>query len=225
MGAITRVCGCLVLASILLPTLASAASVSYYLNQSNQLPDGTNYLEVTVTDSGNPAGPLDFTVQTLAPLSTVSGSNFGIQSFGVGVKPGVSTAGVKVTSLPAGWNVRPYLKMSQFGTFDVGLFGHGYSRMDPLTFQVTGLSLTDLEPFFAAHVAGFDWVSGVGGAQGSGVDGWGSPGGGISSAFFAGAADPAPVPLPAALWLMLGGLGALGAFARRGARARRELAA
>ena len=56
-----------VLASGLLAAGTSqAASISYYLDQSNVLADGTNWLQVTIADGAE--GSVDFTVQILQPL-------------------------------------------------------------------------------------------------------------------------------------------------------------
>lgn len=184
--------------ALLLASLpASGATVSYFLDQSNVMPDGTDYLRVFLSDRAG--GGVDFLVEPLAPLSSVAGPNFGIQKFGFNVNSGVSTNGVQILGLPPSWSVRTghRQKMSIFGTFDFGLWGDGMSRQDPLRFSVTGLSLGDVAPFFAAHVADFD---------GPGT---------ISSAFFGGG-TLAPVPLPGAVWLLGSGLLALfGVGARR----------
>lgn len=68
-------------------TAGHAASVSYYLNQSNEnvaLPDGNNYALVTVDD--NTAGSITFTVTALPALTGLAPlSNFGIQEFAFNV--------------------------------------------------------------------------------------------------------------------------------------------
>ena len=45
---------------------SQAASISYFLDQSDKLADGTNYLQVTISDGAN--GAIDFTVTALQPL-------------------------------------------------------------------------------------------------------------------------------------------------------------
>lgn len=178
---------------------AYGASVSYFLDQANVMPDGIDYLRVSISELSG--GGVDFMVEPLAPLSGVAGPNFGVQEFGFNVNPGVSTSGMQILGLPATWNVRTgdRQKMSIFGRFDFGVWGDGMSRQDPLSFSVTGLSLSNIEPFFAAHVADFDGPST------------------ISSAYFGGGA-PDPVPLPGAAWLFASGL--LGVLAA--ARGRRS---
>jgi hypothetical protein len=61
---------------------AQGASISYYLNQSNALPDNVNYLKVTVSDDGLAApNTIYFRVEILSPLLDIAGTNFGIQRF------------------------------------------------------------------------------------------------------------------------------------------------
>ena len=45
---------------LLLP--ARAATVSYFLDLANELPDGENYLRVTISDSTTVPGDIDFQV-------------------------------------------------------------------------------------------------------------------------------------------------------------------
>lgn len=56
-----------------------AATVTYVLDHSNALPDGVDYLTVTISDDVE--GQLDFWVDALSPLSDIAGDNFGIQKF------------------------------------------------------------------------------------------------------------------------------------------------
>src|SRR5437868_2782766 len=69
---------------------AYAASVSYILDQSNALPDGNDYLRVTIEDGLN--GAIDFTVEVLSALSNLASGNFGMQSFGFNVDQGDTDA-------------------------------------------------------------------------------------------------------------------------------------
>lgn len=130
---------------------AHAASVSYFLDQSNKLPDGTNYLQVMLTET---AGGVDFLVQTLDPLNDVAGSNFGIQAFGFNF---TSNTLYEITGLPDHWRARSNKQMSEFGRYDIRLAGRGNSRTDKLNFSVSGVDLSDFDDFFAARVAGFKW--------------------------------------------------------------------
>ena len=190
-------CECLLLALSALPGIAGAASVSYYLNQSNELANGTDYLEVTLADATT-SNTVDVRVDPLTPLSNIAGTRFGIQKFAFDLEPGVSATGVKISRLPDSWWVMGIgkIKMRRFRHFEFGLRGAGDSRQDPLSFTVNGLKLSDIRPYFAAQVAGFDSS-------------------GIRSAYFGGGVPVAPVPLPAALWLMIGGLATLVGIARR----------
>ncbi len=205
-------CGCLLLALSALPALANAATVSYYLDQSNQLPNGTDYLEVTLAD-GAASNTVDVRVDSLAPLSGIAGTRFGIQKFAFDLKSGVSATGVGISGLLEPWWVMPIgkIKMHRFGHFDFGLRGTGDSRQNSLRFTVTGLGLGDILPYFTAQVAGFQFGGET--IDGSGSESWWS-GMGIDEAYFC-RVPVAPVPLPAALWLMIGGLAALTGIARR----------
>lgn len=187
-----------------------AASVSYYLDQSNEntlLPDGTNYLKVTISDVGNDVA---FLVETLPPLSGNAGINYGIQGFGFNTSQTLTS--VNFIGMPSGWNVNLGMNLDGFGNFNFVERGTGNTRVDPLAFSITGI--TGDSPmsyvllstgtagqgnvFFAAHVAGFNDVD-----PGTGV---------ITSAYFGGSTL---VPLPTAIWLFSGGLLGLGALARR----------
>jgi hypothetical protein len=68
--------------SLLLAALSCsvhAATVSFALDQSNALPDGVDYLVVTISDDVE--GQLDFWVDAQSPLTDIAGENFGIQKF------------------------------------------------------------------------------------------------------------------------------------------------
>lgn len=174
------------------PFLTRPASLSFCLNQSNALPDGTNYLQVTLTDNGS---GVDFLVQTLDPLNDIAGRHFGIQKFGFNFTGGSS---YEITDLPDYWRVKEDKRMSEFGRFDIRLQGKGKSRTDSLSFTVNGASLGDFGSLFSAHVAGFEWCR---------IDerrSWCSGKDCLSSAYFAGSVTA--VPIPAAVWLFGSGL-------------------
>ena len=179
-------------AAILLGALAGtgsacAASLSFFLDESDALPDGPSYLKVTIADATG--GDVDFTVETLGPLASLAGPAFGIQSFAFNVVPGGFAEGANVRNLPDGWIVRDGYVMSGFGRFDIKLYGGGSRTASTLTFSVTGVDLDDVasyaslstgsalegHSFFSARIAGLA----------------GSP----TGAFVGGSA---PVPLPAA---------------------------
>lgn len=154
-------------ASLALSVSAQASSLSFYLDQSNVLADGTNYLRVDVADGAG--GAIDFTVQVLGPLTGIAGSNFGIQSFALNVVPGGDAEAMDISGLPQGWKAVNDRRMDGFGRFDIKLRGKGNARLETLTFSITGIDgdtpedyailSTGKSPqgheFFAARVAGF----------------------------------------------------------------------
>lgn len=189
---------------------AQAAFVSYFMNQSNLNPvlaDGTNFAQVTIDD--NTANTLRFTVTLLPPLTSIAGTNFGIQDFGFNVLGTDPLADASSTNaqwiLPSGFSANvtpPPNQLNGFGRFEVGISATGTNRASPLVFSIlnTGLGLTSFEElstggavegnvFFSAHVAGFTL---------NGVD---------SSGFVGGST---PVPLPSSLLLFPAGLAMLG---------------
>jgi len=183
-----------------------AATISYFLDQSNTLPDGTNYLQVTIDDEGV-AGEINFTVTLLSPLTSIADTNFGIQKFGFNTAS-TPFAGTLV-GLLGDWTSSADTTLDGFGEFVVVTRGKGSARQDPLTFSI--IDIDDDVPddyavlsmgtadqgnqFFAAHVAGFL-----------------HEGTGAGSAFFGGSAV---VPLPAAAWLFGSALMGLVVVARR----------
>src|SRR4030067_3084855 len=101
---------------LLASTAARAASVTFYLDQSNKLPDGTNYLSVMLTE--NLSGGVDFLVQTLNPLNDIAGRNFGIQKFGFNF---TSNTLYEINGLPDYWKVKKDKQMSEIGSYDIRL--------------------------------------------------------------------------------------------------------
>jgi hypothetical protein len=194
---------------------AQAASVTYYLDQSNVLTDGIGYVKVTISNSSTcvlSECDIDFKVETTSAFSP--GSNFGIQAFGF--NPSVALSSSNFYNLNSAWSVGSG-NLDGFGSFAVTENGTGSSRQNPLTFSiaVAGDSISSYanpstgtagswtgttNPFFAAHVAGFTLTQGV------------------DSAFFAGSTTNIPpnlVPVPAAAWLLGSGLIGLAGVARR----------
>lgn len=211
---------------------AHAASVSFFLDQSNKLPDGTNYLSVMLTENGT--GGVDFLVKTLAPLNDIAGSHFGIQKFGFSFVDGAwgGISGLpdhkhgkgnrrgddfgkheiwdEISGLPKHWSVQNNKRMDGFGKFDIRLAGRGNARTDSLRFTVNGVSLDDFGSLFSAQVAGFEWCKIE--------DKWHNSCGGkdcTTSAYFAGSMSVSQVPIPAAVWLFGSGLLGLIGVARR----------
>ena len=200
----------------------NAASVSYYLNQTNGEPflvDGVNYLQVTISDSAFGLDPnaIRFNVTLLSPLTSIASSNFGIQSFGFNTNQTVATVLAAIAGLPGGWSAGTGNNQDGFGNFELVDSGTGSNRQNPtLTFYVSGVAgdaVADYavvssgtagqgNVFFAAHVAGFL-------DQDPGANE-------LSSAYFGGSTQV--VPVPAAAWLFGSGLAGLGWVRRRARR-------
>jgi hypothetical protein len=160
-----------VLIGLLYATTSQAGSVSYFLDQSNRLSDGVNYLLVTISDDGKD-GAINFTVEALQPLLDLAGDKFGIQMFGFNVLGGVGAEARNVSALPDDWKARNGGRMDGFGLFDITLgtksrghddsdkkngkgheehgngkgLGHngGLNLQQPLTFSITGVKLDDI---------------------------------------------------------------------------------
>lgn len=200
---------------------AQAASVSYYLDQSNaepHLPDGVNYLQVTVSDAvfGPDNEAIRFDVDLLPALTSIAGNNFGIQSFGFNTLLDTGAVLAAITGLPTGWTKTDDANQDGFGTFELVNSGGGANRQNPtLTFYISGIagdSVLDYvalsggnagqgNVYFASHVAGF-LDQDPGGAE-------------LTSAFFGGSAV---VPVPAAVWLFGSALGLVAGLRRRHTR-------
>jgi hypothetical protein len=188
---------------------SQAASISYFLDQSNKLADGINYLKVTIDDEGA-LGAINFTVEALQPLLDMAGPNFGIQKFGFNVLGGVGAEADNVDA-PGGWRARNGGRMDGFGLFDVTLKGRGNKRQDPLTFSITGVDLDTIQSYidlssgrspqgfslFSAHVAGFDLCEGD--SYPADKKSYGGCSHHVSSAYFGG---NQVVPAPPAIWLL-----------------------
>ena len=215
------------LTGLFMASSSQAASVSYFLDQSNKLSDGINYLKVTIADGAE--GSVDFTVEALQPLLDLAGDNFGIQKFGFNVLGGIAAEAADVTALPENWRARNGGRMDGFGLYDITLKGKGKNRQDPLTFSIDGVSVDSIMSYvdlstgrspqgfslFSAKVSGFDFGncdSGGGGKDDKedkkgpsdfdgGLDG-GKGGKCVHSAYFGGVTEAGAVPAPPAVWLL-----------------------
>lgn len=235
------------IAGVLVTPLAHASSISYYLDDTNVaqfsggLPDGTNYLTVTIDDEGA-AGLINFTVGVIAGALTPT-NNYGIMSFAFNITGDSFTPNVADFTLPTGWDLSAVnngpnvgdakqTNADGYGKFDVSVSDGGQNRMDPLTFSIAvdgddinsylGLSVNDgtgLQPAvsFAAHVAGID----TGAYTLNGDSGAAECLAGetdcmmLPSAWFGGSTEVVVVPVPAAVWLFGSGLLGLVGIARR----------
>lgn len=187
----------------------SAATDSYFLNLSNDLPDGVNYAKVSISDSTTTVGDIDFMVEVISSAFSVSGTNFGMQTFSFNYDTNLTVSNTNIVNLdPSSWGISQDVNAGGgFGKFEFQLAGTGSSRTTLLEFSLTGVSGDSLSSyaigstlspssgeFFAAHIAGFDTTNGV------------------TSAQFAGSTE---VPIPAAAWLFGSALIGLAGIARK----------
>lgn len=193
---------------VLMGTQASAATISYYLDQSNDLPDGINYAQVTISDGLG--DNIDFSVDVIASAFSVSPSaNFGMQAFSFNYNNSLTVGSANIIDIdPSTWGITQEANAGGgFGKFEFELAGNGSTRTSQLSFSISGVSGdtvydyaigSTLNPssgeYFAAHIADFDTTNGVTSAQFSGST---------------------LVPVPAALWLFGSGLLGLVAVSRR----------
>ena len=210
---------------------ANGASVSYFLNQSNALPDSSNYLKVTVADDGL-ASPntIYFTVEILNPLTSIAGTNFGIQRFAFNTNLEVMDVVYEVGNLPTGWAVRVGSSVSGFGVFELIPSGGGSTRVSPtLSFTIDSSSFPTDDIFdYVAHAScpsggspddplPMTCIPTQGAAFFAAHVAGFSYTGGINSAYFGGdtLAGNTVVPVPAAAWLFGSALGLIGWLRRR----------
>ncbi len=202
---------------LLIVVPAQAASVSYFLDQSNRLPDGTNYLTVTIDDEGQ-AGAINFHIQSLEPLSGLACDKFGVLKFGFnGDELGMDN----ILGLPDGWKVKHDKKMDGFGKFENVLIGKKWDGQDPLSFSIIGIDGDSIFSYVDSHDAGDGvfFAAFAGGIEGDRHHGHGKWYGDDchrckKGAYFGGG-ELAPVPVPAAAWLFGSGLVGLLGLTRR----------
>lgn len=196
---------------------AQAASIAYFLDQSDFLPDGANYLQVTFDDEGA-AGLINVRVEILPALEAantgIGGNALGITAFAFNSTLYAETCPAAAAALPAGGIVDlpgSWVRASNcFNTLSFGRFensaGSQGPRADPLMFSidVTGDSVTD-----------FLELSSLTGTQGNTAF-WAEVRGlfpvGDASRTTIDVAGSTPVPIPSVVWVFgsvwLGLLGA-----------------
>jgi hypothetical protein len=194
---------------------ANAASMSYFLDQSDDLADGVNYAKVTISDGVD--GDIDFTVEVFVDaFPTPLGDPFGMQTFSFNYDSALDLPAGNISSAnivdinPDSWRIFENKNANGFGKFEFQAQGDGSSRTELLTFTISGVVGDTIASyalgkdggdgeFFVAHIAGYD--------DGSS---------GNTSGYFAGSTA---VPIPAAAWLFGSGLLMLGGLKRRKAMA------
>jgi hypothetical protein len=149
--------------------VGSITTGSWYLNQSNALPDGVNYAKVSIT-ADDTTGQVNFTVDAIENIYTSLGDNFGIQKFGFNCQNITSPISTWSIQLPSDWEYTTKQNMGETGKFDIVESGKGNSRQEPLSFTITlpdpseaavsnfAVSSTgnsSTSAFFSAHIAGF----------------------------------------------------------------------
>jgi hypothetical protein len=184
---------------------ANAASVTYQLDQSNDLADGPIYGTVTISDGV--AGNIDFSVAIDSGAFPTPLSNFGMQAFYFNYDNSLTVSASNITAvIPNSWAIAEDRNAGGgFGKFEFVATGSGSTRTSVLTFSISGVAgdtiadyavgyADDTTEFFAAHIAGYS-----------------SSMTGNTSGKFAGSTV---VPVPAAIWLFGSALGML-AWSRR----------
>jgi hypothetical protein len=212
---------------------ASASTTTVYLDQSNAtppFPDGSNYLQLTIMDGSNAAGisigsytttssDVVFTMATLPVLDQYANSNgkYGLDEFAFNTTLNLSNYSSGNFVLPSNWSVGiGSANADGFGAFELIPQTSGSNHLaDPLTFAIKGVSSDALATYFAlstgnAGQGNFDFAAHVIGLS---IPGYSS----VTSVWFGGP-NAAPVPLPAAGWLMLVGFGVVSSSVRKKSR-------
>jgi hypothetical protein len=206
---------------LLTTTPVLAASVSYFLDQSNRLPDGTNYLKVTIDDEGA-AGAINFHIQALEPLSALACDMSGILRFGFN---GDELDKNNIIGLPDGWKIKNDKKIDGFGKFENVLIGKKWDGQEPLSFSIVGIDGDGIFSYAESHDMGDGvffsaFVNGIELHRHHGHGKWyGDDCHRCTKGSYFGGGELAPVPVPGALWLFGSGLaGMFGLASRRRAK-------
>jgi hypothetical protein len=209
----------------LLAAVAPAQAASYYLDRSNILDDGVNYLQVTITDGAD--GAIDFTVTPLQALLDLAGDKFEIRRFTFDIISDFEIGEDNVVGLPDQWKARGTRRMDGFGRFELSVNGTGPNHVTSLAFSIVGIDGDTPETYielsrdparegtalFAARVRGvFDGRP----CEDKHENCRARP---INNAVIAGGSE---VPLPATAWMLLTGLAGAAIRARRRSKAARQ---
>lgn len=214
------------LSALCLAGPAQAATIAYYLDQSDNaaLPDGNNYLKVTIADGVD--GAIDFTVEAQPALLAQTGGYFGLRAFAFNTSYAQFLTDAEIVGLPAGFIVRDpagLRQMNGFGKFEtvVRLLGPG-ALNTPLTFSIVGVN-GDTPSDYVELSSGTAFIGHVPFAarvqyllESSNCTERPDLCKPYDLAFVGGGTE---VPLPAAAWMFLSGFAGLAARARRRANA------
>ena len=181
---------------------AQASSVSYYLDKSNDLADGTNYAKVTITENG---ADIDFSVEVLTAAFPTPLSNFGMQNFYFNYDNALTVSSSNLHDVdPSSWEVKEDKNAGGgFGKFEFEWKGSGSDRTELLTFSIVGVTGDTA----SSYAIGADWLGG--GSDeffAAKIAGYTDTDGSTSGKF----AGSTLVPVPAAAWLFASALGWLG---------------
>ena len=202
------------LAGLGLASTSQAASTTYFLDQSDKMADGVNYLQVTIDDEGA-TGAINFTVSILQPLLDIAaGNRFGISKFAFNVTPDVTVRqkNVDFSSLPKGWVYGQQQDMNGFGRYDrrLRVTNAKTPLSSSISFSIVGINFDTIASyielarnssqgpsFFSARVEGLNLGCQVQPQSRSTRSGTTCK---PTDAFFGGAAQA--VPAPPAIWLL-----------------------
>lgn len=119
--------------AIAMASAGPAQAVTYYLNQSNTLADGVNYLQVDITQED--ADTWKFVVDVLTPPLVFSGGNNGTIEFGFNSTQLVQS--ITFGTAQYGAVINTTNQMDGFGVFEHQVIANqGNDTTDPITFFV-----------------------------------------------------------------------------------------
>lgn len=208
----------LALVSLNAPEGALAAplpsQITYFLDQSDRLLDGVNYLQVTISKKSDDPQTIAFDVTALQTLLDLSEDEekFGIAKFSFNVVPGVplTTGNVDISSFAPGWAKGANQPMATFGTYGMRLriTDAATPRLPTMHFEVQGVSFDSVFSYVALALGSTEGPSFFS-ARVEGLMLPDCPEGCIPGTAFFGGIVAGAVPAPPALWLLASGLASL----------------